>query len=68
MQQPQFAVYKLLVLVFVFALLVCDSAACLASGLARSLALTAAAVLCTLAEVTSFKALNVFHIDFLLII
>ena len=44
-----------------FALLVSDTAAGLASGLAGSLALAATAVLCALAQVASFDGLNVFH-------
>ncbi len=45
-----------------FALLIGNAAAGLASGLARGLALTTTAVLCTLAQVTSFDSLNVFHV------
>jgi hypothetical protein len=44
------------------ALLVCDTAAGLASGLAGGLALAAATVLCALAKVLGFKSLDVFHI------
>ena len=44
-----------------FALLVSDTAAGLASGLARCLALTAAAVLCAFAKVTSFNSFDMFH-------
>ena len=46
------------------ALLICDTAAGLASRLARGLALAAAAVLCAFAEVTSIESLNSFHISF----
>ena len=46
------------------ALLVCNAAACLASGLAGCLALAAAAVLCAFAEITSIESLNSFHISF----
>jgi len=46
---------------FVFALLVCDTAAGLACGLARSLALTAAALLCALAEVAGLYSFNMSH-------
>ena len=45
----------------VFALLVGDTAAGLASGLAGSLALAAATVLSALTQVTSLKSLNSFH-------
>ena len=45
----------------VFALLVSDAAAGLASGLARSLAFAAATVLCAVAEVASFESLDMFH-------
>ena len=38
-----------------------DSAACLASGLAGSLAFAAAAVLCTFAEVAGFESFNTLH-------
>ena len=53
---------QLLALGLGFALLVGNTAAGLASGLARSLALTAATVLCALAQITSFDSLNVFHV------
>ena len=43
------------------ALLVSDTAAGLASRLARSLAFAATAVLCALAEATGLQRLNVFH-------
>ena len=43
------------------ALLVCDAAAGLASGLAGSLALAATAVLCAFAKVTSFKSFDMLH-------
>ena len=48
-------------LALVFALLVCNAAAGLASGLARSLAFAAAAVLCAFAQVTGFQSLDMFH-------
>ena len=51
---------QLLALV-ILAFLVCDTAACFASGLARCLALTAAAVLCAFAEITSLDCLDMFH-------
>ena len=44
-----------------FALLVCDTAAGLASGLAGSLAFAATAVLGAFAQITSFDGLNMFH-------
>ena len=43
------------------ALLVCDTAAGLASGLAGSLALTAATVLSAVAQVAGLDGLNMFH-------
>ena len=49
----------------VFALLVSDAAAGLASGLARSLAFAAAAVLCAVAEVASLESLDMFHYSIL---
>ena len=52
-------------LVAVFALLVGDAAAGLASGLARSLALTAAAVLGAVAEVASFDGNDMLHDGYL---
>ena len=45
----------------VLALLVSDTAAGLASRLARGLALAATAVLCALAQVASFNGLNMLH-------
>jgi hypothetical protein len=45
----------------VFALLICNTAAGFASGLARSLALTAATVLCAFAKVASFDRFDMFH-------
>ena len=45
----------------VFALLICDTAAGFASGLARSLALAATAVLCAFAKIASFDCLDMFH-------
>ena len=49
----------------VLALLICDAAAGLASGLARSLALAAAAVLCAVAQITSFNGFDMLHCDLL---
>ncbi len=46
---------------FVFASLVGNAAAGLASGLARGLALTATAFFSALAEIFGFKGLDVFH-------
>ena len=45
----------------VFALLVSNSAAGLASRLAGSLALAASAVLCAVAQISGFQSLNMFH-------
>ena len=52
-------------LLIVLALLVGDAAAGLASGLAGSLALTAATVLSALAQVTGLNGLNMFHGSYL---
>ena len=52
---------KLLAFLGVFALLVSNTAAGLASGLAGSLAFAATAVLCAFAKVTSFNGLDMFH-------
>lgn len=49
------------ILLFILALLVSNTARCLASGLARCLALTATTVLCCLAKVLCFKCLNTLH-------
>ena len=43
------------------ALLICNTAAGLASRLAGSLALAASAVLCAIAKVLGFNGLDVFH-------
>jgi len=48
-------------LILAFALLISNTAAGLASGLARCLAFAAAAVLCAVAEITSFKCLDMLH-------
>jgi len=48
-------------LLLVFAGLVSNTTAGLASGLARSLALAATALGCALAKVTGFQSLNSFH-------
>ena len=45
----------------IFALLVCNAATRLASGLARGLALTATAILCAFAKVLSIQSLNTLH-------
>ena len=50
---------ELLALVCVFALLICNSAAGLASGLARSLALAATAVV--FAKLAGFDSFDMFH-------
>jgi len=44
-----------------FALLICDTAACFASGLAGCLAFATAAVFSTVAKVAGFDCLNMFH-------
>jgi hypothetical protein len=43
------------------ALLICNTAAGLASRLAGSLALAASAVLCAVAQISGFQSLNMFH-------
>ena len=45
------------------ALLISDAAAGLASGLARSLALAATAVLCAVARIASFDSFDMFHVS-----
>ena len=55
--------YQLLALLSALALLVCDTTAGLASRLAGSLALTAAALLCAFAEVTGLDGLDSLHSD-----
>ena len=52
---------KLLAFLGVFALLVSNTAAGLASGLAGSLAFAATAVLCALAEVASLNGFDMLH-------
>ena len=52
-------------LVSVLALLICNSAAGLASGLAGSLALAATAVLCAVAKILCIQGLNTLHINIL---
>ena len=52
---------QLLALLSALALLVCNAAAGLASGLAGSLALAATAVLSAVAQVTSFDGLDMLH-------
>ena len=52
-------------LLVVFALLVCDTAAGLASGLTRGLAFAATAVLCALAKILGVQSLDVLHIEIL---
>jgi len=52
---------QLLALLSVFALLVSNATAGLASGLARSLALAAATVLGAVTQITSLDGLNVLH-------
>jgi len=45
----------------VFALLICDTAACFASRLTGSLAFTASAVFSAAAEIFCFECFNMFH-------
>ena len=52
---------RLFLFLCVLTLLVGYAAACLASGLAGSLALTAAAVLGALAQIPGFQSLDSFH-------
>ena len=59
------ALDELLALLCVLALLVSDAAACLASRLARGLAFAASAVLCAVAEITSFESLDMLHFSIL---
>ena len=54
-----------LFLFFVLALLICDTAAGLASRLARGLALAATAVLCAVAQVTGLQGFDMFHFSIL---
>ena len=53
--------FQNLLLILIFALLVCNTAGCLASRLARCLAFAATAVLNALYEVTSSKCLDSLH-------
>jgi hypothetical protein len=52
---------KLLAFLLAFALLICNTAAGLASRLAGGLALAASAVLCALAKVLGFNSFNMLH-------
>ena len=52
---------SLVILLCILALLICNSAAGLASRLAGSLAFAATAVLCALAKILGFDSSNVFH-------
>ena len=58
-------VFNKLFCFFVFAFLICNTAAGFASRLARSLAFTTTAVFCAFAKILSFKCLNSFHYSFL---
>ena len=58
---------KLKLLFVVFALLVCNTAGGLASGLAGGLALAATTVVYALSEITGLDSLNSLHDNFLLI-
>ena len=53
--------YKLLAFLGALALLVCNTTAGLASGLAGGLALAATAILCTFTQITGFDCLNMLH-------
>ncbi len=53
--------YKLLAFLGALALLVCNTTAGLASGLAGGLALAATAILCTLTQITGLDGLNMLH-------
>ena len=57
----RYSIRELLGFLFTFALLVSDTAAGLASRLARGLALTASAVLCAVAKISGLDSLNMFH-------
>ena len=52
---------QLLAFLGALALLICNTAAGLASGLAGGLALAAATILSAVAQVTGFNSLDVFH-------
>ena len=56
------AAIKLVLFLFVLALLICDAAAGLASRLAGCLAFATATVLRAVAKVTSLKCLDMFHV------
>jgi len=60
-RQP-FPTLELLAFLLVLALLICNTTAGLASGLAGSLALAASAVLSALAKVLSIQCLNTLHL------
>ena len=53
-------------LFFVFALLVCNTAGGLASGLARGLAFAAAAIDCALVQIAGFDGLDSAHCESLI--
>ncbi len=60
-ESAAFQMCKLLAFLGALALLVCNTTAGLASGLAGGLALATAAIFCTLTQVAGFDRLNVFH-------
>ena len=60
-EQAAFSMLQLFACLVALALLVCNTAAGLASRLAGSLALAASAVLSALAKVLSFNSLDVLH-------
>jgi len=64
-RRQAFLLQNLFLSVLVFASLICNTAAGLASGLAGSLAFAATAVLCAFAKVTSFDCLDMFHFNIL---
>ena len=64
-KQAAFSILQLFAFLFAFTLLICNTAAGLASRLAGSLALAAAALLGALAEVAGLNGLDVLHDGYL---
>ena len=60
-EQATFSILQLFAFLLAFALLICNTAAGLASGLAGSLALAATTVLCALAKILGLDSLDVLH-------
>ena len=60
-ERRRFLLQELLACLLVFALLVSNAAAGLASRLAGGLALAATAVLCAVTQIASFDGLDMFH-------